>query len=661
MNIQIPHHWLLEYLNTKAKPETIAKNLSLCGPSVEKIDTIHGEPVYDIEVTTNRVDMMSVYGIAREASVILPEFGIKTNLKPLVTKPVTIKTYLDFTIKNDPKLCHRILAIKLENVQLGTSPGWLQKRLEQVGQRSLNNAIDITNYVTWELGHPIHAFDYDRLSQKTIIVRQAKAGEKLTTLDDITYTLKGGEVVFDDGTDTIVDLPGIMGTQNTVVTQKTKNVLLWIESIDPVLIRQASMSHAIRTQAAVLNEKSVDPELGFQTILRAIELFKLNTKFTTSSELVDIYPHPQKPSQHTLTQTSLDTYMGIPIEPKRVTRILTGLGCQVAHKQNKYLITPPSFRSHDLKLEVDYIEEIARIYGYHNLDSVIMDTPIPDNPGNDDFFFERSIKQWLVGWGTTEVYTYSMVNQELAKASGHKIKDHLKISNPLSDEWLYMRRSLVPSLVSVLDQNPTTTNTIFELQNVYHPNAKSLPQEELHLTLASNQGFPHLKGLLDALMQKLFVDNYSVIPARNPQPPFTKNSTGHIKSSSLNLGIIGQVDSNDTIYAIDINISQIRQASSSHPKYIPPKKQAPIIEDLTFTFPPKTVIGPVITTIGSLSRLIESVNLSSQYKQNYTFTIIYRHPNRPLKDKEILPIRKKTVSSLKKNYQAKLVGTLNPA
>ena len=255
MNILIPHSWLSDFLETNAKPEKIAEFLSLCGPSVEKLEKVGDDWVYDIEVTTNRVDMMSVYGVAREASVILPQFGYQARLKKYnpdeINKFVSHKINkfvsdeikgggkLDFKISNNPALCKRILAIKLENVELGPSPSWLSSRLSKVGQRPLNNAIDITNYVMWEIGHPIHVFDYDRLKRQKILVREAKKGESLTTLDGIKYNLNGGEVIFDDGAGEIIDLPGIMGTANTVVTPETKNVLLWIESIEPVRIRRA--------------------------------------------------------------------------------------------------------------------------------------------------------------------------------------------------------------------------------------------------------------------------------------------------------------------------------------------------------------------------------------------------------------------------------------
>jgi phenylalanyl-tRNA synthetase beta chain len=676
MNILIPHHWLLDHLKTTASPAQIQKYLSLCGPSVERTIKVKGQPVYDIEVTTNRVDMMSVRGIAREAAAILPEFNIPAKLKPLnipslsslSTKPLALR------IVNDPKLCHRILAIKLKNTIIKASPKWLQDRLIEVGQRPLNNVIDITNYITWEIGHPIHAFDYDRLKNKTIIIRLAQKGETLTTLDDQTHTMVGGEVVFDDGTGEIIDLPGIMGTKNTVVTNQTKNVLLWIESVVPEKIRFTSMTHAIRSQAAVLNEKSVDPELGLTAILRAVSLYQKITKAQLGSKLVDIYPQKPNLKTTTLTQKLLDTYLGIQLKPQRVIRILKNLGCQVKTTQHSrtspglnldklhpisYSITPPTWRAQDLTIPAEYVEEIARIYGYHNLPSVVMATPIPDTPPDENFKLEHQIKQWLADWGLQEVYTYSMVSKPLVLQSGNKLKDHLKIKNSLSDDWVYLRRSLIPSHLQVITDNQNKELvSIFEMANVYHPKKNDLPHEELQLTITTTQKYSYLKGILDALLQKLFITNTSIIPVEKADAPFIDNQTAEIYADKTFIGYIGGVGYRQKTYCLELLVKPLLKVAHTHPRYIPVIATPPIIEDLTFTLPPKTYLGEVIETISKQSQLIESVDLTKTYQQNYTFQITYRNPKKSLTDKDILPLRKKIVSALKKSFSAALVGKL---
>ncbi|MFC1653526.1 phenylalanine--tRNA ligase subunit beta [Patescibacteria group bacterium] len=658
MNILIPHNWLLEHLDTKATPKQIQEYLSLCGPSVERIETVKGEPVYDIEVTTNRVDMMSVRGITREAATILPEFGIDAKLKKLSRVEISSTSELNLKIKNDSSLCHRSICVLLKDVQIKDSPDWIKKRLEQVGQRPLNNAIDITNYAMWEVGHPIHAFDYDRLKQKTIVIREARKGEKLTTLDEKTHVMKGGEVVFGDGKESIIDLPGIMGTKNTVVTKDTKNVLLWIESIDAVKIRMASMSHAIRSQAAILNEKNVDPELALPTLIRGIELYQKVANAKIGSKIKDIYPKKPKENKISLSQKHLDVYMGLEIKPKRVVRILENLGCKVTHDQEKYIVVPPTSRSRDMTIYQDVIEEIARIYGYHNLPSVVMDTPIPDNPPEEDFAFERKIKNWLAGWGVKEIYTYSMVSEEKALESSYKIEDHLKIKNPLTDDMIYMRRSLIPSLAQVIKDNQQSDLTIFEMQNVYHPSKPSeLPTEELQLVIASNKSYKHLKGVLDNLLDKLYITNVKIRPEGIKNEPLNTNASGTIHHGKSKLGVIGQVK-NTNLYIAKLTMKDLQNNSRTHPKYIPVITTPPVVEDLTFTLKENTYLGQLIEEVYLTSKLVEQVVHKDTYNNNYTLTITYRHSERPLTDKEIAPIRKKIVNNLLKSFKASLVGTL---
>ncbi len=660
MNILIPHHWLLKHLRTQAAPEKIQSYLSLSGPSVERIETIETEPVYHIEVTTNRVDMMSVRGIAREAATILPEFGLTASLRPLSTKPITNTTKLDLTIKNDPKICKRILAIKLSIPQVKLSPKWLQKRLLQVGQRPLNNLVDVTNFVMWEIGHPTHVFDYDKFSQKTILVRTAKKGELITTLNDKTYTTVGGEVIFDDGTGTIIDMPGLMGTKNTVVDQNTKNIIFFVDSVNAEKIRFASMTHAIRSQAAILNEKHVDPDLGLTAIERGVQLYQKIAGATVESQLVDIYPRPTNIQPITLRQSQLDTYLGTSIKSNRVSRILSNLGCRVKHRQHTYQVTPPTYRSNDLTIYQDLIEEVARIYGYHNLDSHIMDTPIPNNPPPEDFSLEYNVKTFLAGWGAQEVYTYSAISRQLATSSSFRLNQHLKIKNPLTDDFVYLRKSLIPSHHQVILDNPNSSLlTIFEMANVYHQTKpQQLPHEQLTLTLSSNTSYSHTKGLLDSLAAKLFLHNFRVIPQIDITtfPEFEPKQSGSIYSGKILLGVIGLTKLN--IFSFSLWIKPLTQIASTHPTFIPTPQTTPIIEDLTFKLPAKTHLGPIINHISTLHRHITSVTLKSTYRHNYTFNISYQHPTHQLTDKNILPIRKKIVSSLKRKFKASLVGQI---
>jgi len=662
MNILIPDSWLRDYLKTDATPKQLKDCLSLCGPSIERINAVDGEIVYDIEVTTNRVDMMSVTGIAREASVILPQFDIPAAYIPLKTpKPPEGKKKLDIIIKNNPALCHRILAVKLSNIKLGPSPAWLQRRLTLVGQRPLNNAIDITNYVMWEVGHPVHAFDYDRLTEKKIIVREAKKGETFITLDGKKHTLNGGEIIFEDGTGTIIDLPGIMGTENTVVTDSTKNILLFIESSDPQKIRKASMGLSIRTQAAVLNEKAPDPELARTGILRALALYQDIASAHVDSELVDLYQKEDEPKPIILSKKKLSAYIGEELPEKRVLSILTNLGCTCStnKKTNSYMVTPPTWRRNDMRIEEDCIEEVARIYGYHNMKTKLPDTEPPMVFENPMLGFENKIKQMLKGWGYTETMTYSMISEEQMDVCNLPKDKAFKITNPLSSEWIYMRPSLIPSMLTCVKENISRKSdlSLFELSMEYRFQKNDLPKESPMLAVVkTGNEFYTLKGIAEEVFSSCgipFPKDEGVIP-----PWFDID-----RSLSLGkFGTVGCIEDNllqtcgltkpVTVLLLDVEL--LLQSRKITGKYVPIPKYPPSFEDIALTLPEKTLVGPMIEDIRASHPLITNVTLLDRYKNIRTFHIIYQSVKKNLTAEDIKPIREKILSMLASKYQATL-------
>jgi phenylalanyl-tRNA synthetase beta chain len=521
MNILIPHSWLLEHLETDATPTEIQKYLSLCGPSVERIYDREGEEVYDIEVTTNRVDCMSVRGIAHEAAVILPQFGKSATLKnaklPAVPGVSGSELPLPKIVEN-AELCPRTLCVVLADAERATTPEWMAKRLRQIDQTVHDAVIDITNYVTHELGHPCHAFDYNAIMKLggEVRVELAKAGLSFKTLDGVEYTTKGGEIVFVNPAGEIIDLPGIKGTANSAINDHTKNVLFWLESIDPKRVRQASMGHAIRTVAAQLNEKKVDPHLALDVFQRGVQLFQELTGARVASEVVDAFPHPAQPSTVSAPASEFSRYLGIELPAEKITEIFEKLGCDVETTGNGgetiWSVTPPTYRP-DLEISADLVEEVARIYGYHNLPSVVMDTQIPLNPSAEyrpDL--EQRLKRFLAARGWYELYTYSFVSAELAEASGYPVAEHLKVQNPLTEDKVYLRRSLLPSLRDVVEQNLERPLQVFECANVYHPVADGIPANIQYVGIVSTHSYRAVVGELQALLTQFFVTDLQVEP-----------------------------------------------------------------------------------------------------------------------------------------------------
>jgi len=660
MNILIPHTWLLEHLKTSAKPTDIQKYLSLCGPSVERIYEREGEPVYDIEVTTNRVDSFCVRGIAREATVILQQFGIPAKLKPLMIdeqklEPINEAKQLPLPkIINDPALNKRTTCLVLKNIKRTPTPEWMAKRLRQIDMNVHDSAIDITNYVTHELGHPCHAFDYDKLMKtgREIQIVEAGVGEKFVTLDGEIFETVGGEVVFKNKAGKIIDLPSIKGTQNTSIDESTQNVLLLIESINADKVRFASMTHAIRTTAAQIMEKNVDANLAEIVLKKGAELYLNLCAAQIASPIYDDFPGQTLPQPIEVKKATIDQYLGLEIELDKISRILQNLGCQVTVNDSELLITPPTFRS-DLQIPADIVEEIARIYGYHNLPSVVMATSIPlTKPVGMTFDLETKIKHYLADLGWQEVYTYSMVSKELAKQSGYELVDHLKIQNPLTDDKVYLRRSLIPSLVEVHQANPMAKIlSVFEIANLYPPREGDIPLTGTHLTLVSNQSYRQVRGELEALLSKLYLANYSLQPIEVTTKQFAQEAD--IISHDQQLGSIGILK--NQLVAVRLNMKQLLSVVRSNPSYQPIPKTAALIEDLTFTLP-SVQIGQVINQISATNRLINKVELTDVYQQNYSFKITYLNRQTNLTNQDVEPIRKAVINMVKEKFQGKLVG-----
>jgi phenylalanyl-tRNA synthetase beta chain len=677
MNILIPHSWLKEYLDTPASPEKIGECLSLCGASVEKIDKVGKDFVYDIEITTNRVDMASVLGIAREATAILPQFDIKARLKKdpydsklknqkSKLKITTQNAKLPLTIKDDNKLCQRVLGVVLKNVKLGPSPKKIQDRLNKAGIRSLNNAVDITNYIMTELGHPAHVFDYDRIKTKKLILRKAKKGEKIVSLEKKEYSLPGGDIVIDNGTGQIIDLPGIIGTENSVVKPETKRVILFLETNDPVQIRKSSMSLGIRTVAASLNEKGVDPQLAKITLLRGIQLFQQLTGAKVASPIYDFYPYPDKPKKVEVSLQLIKQYLGIDIKTDKVIKILDSLGFKTKLDARRLALTTevPSWRVNDINIAQDLIEEIARLVGYHNLPSIL--PPLYQQPvkPNYDFSWENEVKKTLKNWGFTETYTYSLVSQKLISDFGLDPSQHLKIKNPLTEDMEYLRLDLLPSLLAVVKENQNLAKELkfFELAHVYLPRRRQLPEELLKLALiVPGDKFYQVKGVVEGLLQQLGINKLQ-FKITTLEPAWLEQASVYAQGrllgqiGYLNPKLCANFEIKDKIAAAYLDFDQIANLATRVKKYHPLAKYPPIIEDLSFSLNPQTTFSQLRKTIKATDKLVHQIELVDTYKNNLTLRIFYLDPAKNLTDKKVAQVRKKIIIKVRQQDLGKLRG-----
>ncbi|MBI2008560.1 phenylalanine--tRNA ligase subunit beta [Candidatus Amesbacteria bacterium] len=594
MNILIPDSWLREYLSTNARPKDIQKALSLCGPSVERMHKVDADYVYHIEVTTNRVDMMSVFGIAREAAAILPRFNHRAKLlsDPFTTQlsSQTASRVHYLKVKVDPYLCPRFSAILITNVKIAKSPDWLVKKLELVGMRGLNNIVDISNLLMHELGQPIHTFDYDKIAGHIIILRASRAGESLTTLDGKTHKLPGGDIVIEDGSPKLIDLCGIMGGLNSAVDEHTQNVLLFVQTYEPGHIRQTSMRLAHRTGAAVLFEKGLPVESVPPTMEKSVQLFKSLTGGQPEPITIDILNEKSPPKTVSVSPDFINSRLGINLKANEIKNILSSLG-----------FTPqvPWWRKNDIHIPMDIVEEVARIYGYHHLPSQPMSVPLPTNRATHaEVYWISRTKSALALWGFTETYTYSLTPED----SG------LKLKNPLSSEWTYLRTSLSHSPVISQNLGRVKELNLFEIANVYLPRKNDLPHEELHLVVSStNTNYQKFKGIIEALQLELGT-NFQF-----------------------------EIATHSTYLSCEINLSKILPTATGLRQFTPISKFSPIIEDINVTL--NTEYATLINQIKKISPLITQINLVDKYADRLTLRLTFHSDDHQLSSIEISPLR----------------------
>lgn len=713
MNIRIPVSWLREYLKTDVAAKTLTNALSLSGPSVEKIEKRGEDHIFDIEVTTNRPDTLSVFGIAREAHAILLSRGLKSNLsKPkgsdLTLEPDTSRLLpLDVVIKN-PNLCPRFTAIVVDSVKIKSSPAYIRNRLEASKIRSINNIVDISNYLMLELGQPMHTFDYDKILGAKMILRKSTAGEAIKTLDDTTRKLPKDSIVIEDEK-RLIDLCGIMGGANSQVTKKTKRVVLFVQAYNPQLIRKTTQKLAFRTEAASRFEKGVDLEGILPALSRAVFLAKQTAEAKIASELIDIYPKKQKTKIIRLNLNKLNGYLGIDLEPARAAKILASLGFEATHISNQLITKPPSFRTQDMETDVDLIEEIARIHGYHNLPSKL---PRGETPKTEESILKQVIelKKSLKFLGLTEIVSYSIISKNLLKTAGKSEKSAVELDNPLTEAWQFMRPTIIPSLLKIISENRHLKSDIrlFEIARTYLPQKNNLPKQDLILAIClNNTDFFDIKGLVENVFESLhkkpnFIKLNSYSPSNyresrsslsdiaevktSRQAPhqtvreqartiqsniFEKEQSAEIKVGNESIGQVGIVKHDiidnfeiDTqIAASEINLTKIYQLPTTDYYYQPIPKYPPVIEDVSVVvaqvLPLAELVYEVAKSGAPLAKKIEVVDIFQdpkfgENKKSVTLRLYFQKTSSTTTLNEANKIKEKIVTHLEKTFRAKI-------
>ncbi|MFI5240879.1 MAG: phenylalanine--tRNA ligase subunit beta [Microgenomates group bacterium] len=652
----IPLSWLKDYVDVKLPLKELMWRLTEAGLTCESYKKVGDETILDVEVTANRPDWMSVIGVAREAAAIQ---GLKVKIKEPkeLSKP---KKVLPIKLNTDFSLFERWCGVVISGVEVKESPKWLKERIVAMNGRPINNIVDITNFVMYEYGIPMHAFDYDEIKGSVMTVKRSKGGENFTSVDGISYKLpKDAMVIYDS--ERLIDLAGIKGGLNSGIKDSTKNVFLHVTIDNPVLTRRSSIALGLRSEASAIYERGPDKGGALNVLKRATELITDLTGGEVASNLIDLKKSPFEPWNLEVTFKKLNKVLGIEIETKKVIEILEKLN--LSPKKNKTGITciVPTYRG-DIKIEEDLIEEVARIYGYNKFPKTIPAGQVAKAkiPYYFDDTFNMMLKSLMTASGFSEVMTLSLISEDLIYQNNETAKDYIKISNPVSSDYEYLRRSLVPSLLPALKLNQEEVVKMFELDKVYLGTPEK-PVEVYKLSaISKGQSFRELKGILDLILERLNIHKIK-IEFESSEGFWHPSKSGTIKINNQTVGSFGEIHPStiealnlpeDTLaFELDVktlleNIGDVIFKSVS--------ENPPQIEDLTLSLPAKTKLGDVVQLIKSTNELIQKVELIDTYQDSYSLRIWYQHSEKTLNDNEVKSAREGILKILKSKFGASI-------
>jgi phenylalanyl-tRNA synthetase beta chain len=646
------------------------------------------DTIYEIDnkSLSNRPDLWSHYGIAREIAVLIGE-KLK-EFKVMVRQAHHDTTALDIKIE-DFKLCPRYCGAVLEGIKIEESPEWLKKRVSAVGMRSINNIVDITNYVMMEIGQPLHAFDYDKLAEHRIVVRKAKKGEKIDTLDDQTRELDDSMLVIADAVKPVA-IAGIMGGANTEIDNKTKKVIIESANFDHVSIRQTESKLALRTEASIRFEKSLDPNLAEWGIKRAIELIlQICPEAKLVSKIEDVKKFKLNQGPIKLSFDFITKKVGQKIPKDKVLKILFSLGFEIKKGVKDMSITIPTWRAtKDISIPEDLVEEVIRIYGYNNLKSSLPMIEIVKPEANIERDLERKIKQLLAyGFGLNEVYNYSFVGEDQVKSLGLKVEDHIRIANPQSKDWNLLRRSLIPNLLGNAVSNCRNFDDfgLFEVGTVYWPEAKgekvsdksdkNLPLQEKLISgiiceKKNDKPFYIAKNVIAGLLAQLHFD-YKLEKTTEVQSFSKKNRAVKILVQGKELGYISEPADNlydklglkSKISIFEFNLTKLASLYTDAIKYKPIPKFPSIDLDISMIIAKKILWEEIYQAVRDVEKdLIRKITFFDVYegqgipegKKSIAFRIEYRSDDKTLTMDEVQAIHQKVLNILESKFSAQI-------
>ncbi len=646
--------------------------------------------ILEFELTANRGDCFSVFGLVREVAVltnqesVLPEIKVKEDSSESAADLITIK--IDAT-----DLCSRFSSRVLRNVKLGPSPEWMQQRLQGAGIRAINNVVDVTNFVMVELGQPMHAYDYDEVAGHVLNARRAVEGEQLHTLDDSNRLAKGGELVIADA-EKAAGLAGVMGGFETEITEKTKTVVLEAASFNSASIRRTSRAVGLHSEASGRFERGVDEAQTIRALDRAAQLLQDMGACTVCKGVVDVYPSPKSEVVVDFTPEQINSRLGTNVKISEIVDILTKLGFEVSSKGDIYSAKVPHWRN-DVTMWEDLSEEVARIIGFDKIPSTLPIGETSQGHQSDMQNFVDKIKSVLVSLGMNEELSFSFTNptmfDKMNIPQDSDLRKAVPIMNPLTDDYPLLRTNLLSSIMENAARNYSRKNEdikLFEIAPVFYPKALPITEQPVEmLKLAGlimgrrdpkgwNQGngevdFYDMKGIVEELFNQLSIEKYTVEVgehfAMHPGKTavFKKGKDILATVGELHPAITNAFDIPKKIYVFEADVATLLKytAKAFHYEQLP--KYPAISRDLAVLVDRSIAAGEVEKTITKNGgKFFDRVTLFDVYtgeridadKKSLAFNIKFQSNDRTLTDAEADEAFAKILSTVEKQFNATL-------
>lgn len=628
--------------------------------------------ILDLSITPNRADALSMRGLTYELGAL---YNNKVNFNDVEKEENYEATSLQVAIESDS--CRNYVGQIVKNVEVKSSPLWLQTRLMNSGIRPINNIVDITNYVLLEFGQPMHAFDKDLVGDK-IVVRDAKDGEVLETLDGEERKLQTSDLVITDGTRAIA-LGGVMGGKNTEVSEETKNIILESAYFNPTTVRRTSAVHGLRSDSSARFEKGIDPNMQKAALARAVELIlELCPNAVVESSVGVVNKEEEKVVE--ITTSYINNYLGITLSTEEIAAILEGLSF-IVEVTGKNLVVKVPTRRPDISIKQDLVEEVIRIYGYDNLASTLPKFSKTTKGGlTYSQRMVRDLRAVYASLGFNDTINYSLVSEE--EATEYTLEDHHKVRllMPMTETHSTLRQSLVPGLLNTVQYNVARKQKdlkLLEIGRVFFGSGDDniQPKETLYLSAAltgeeratkwlkesSSLDFFAAKGYLEVVFDRLGLDE-KVTYKKSKLEGMHPGRFAEVYLGEKRIGFIGEVHPQvadkfglNTTYVFEINLDEVISESKVKPKYEEVTKYPEITRDIAMLVDVKDEYQNIYNVIESVnSKLITKVELFDLYvgaellvgKKSLALTITYSDKQKTLTDEEVTAVYDKVLSAL---------------